>query len=113
VTRPDDFEGMERLLQNQRQTQSELTDQLLKMAESLKSNSLTFGEMLTQDEKLMEETGEAISSNLGRLKTQGGRLGIYRSKAWKTTGFTWGLVFFVILTTFIMILFIKVVPKRS
>ncbi|KAJ1913522.1 hypothetical protein H4219_005179 [Mycoemilia scoparia] len=109
--RRDDIDGVDKVIKNQRMMHEELTEDLLRMASALKNNSSAFGNMLKKDEKVLEETSSIISKNLSGLIAQGKKLGKYRSRAWATTGFTWGLVLFVILTMFIMIMFIKVAPK--
>ncbi|CAH1766607.1 9704_t:CDS:10, partial [Entrophospora sp. SA101] len=86
----EDTTNIESVLQHHRKTQEELTNDLIKMAERLKINSVTFSNILTKDEKILNEVQGVLGSNLDRLKREGLRLGKYATQTtlpykWKQT----------------------------
>ncbi|KAJ1977463.1 hypothetical protein H4R33_006217 [Dimargaris cristalligena] len=112
---PDDPDekDVERLVAHHRQVQDELTDDLVRMAQALKGNSLAFKDILTQDEKALQEAQEVMGTNQNRLQQQGGRLGTYTRKSWGTTWMTWLMVLLVCLVFILMYLVIRLFPKRA
>ncbi|KAI8322877.1 hypothetical protein GQ54DRAFT_297153 [Martensiomyces pterosporus] len=82
------------------------------MASMLKKNSMAFGDIAEKDKAIVEETAEALSSNLANIGKQGGRLNKYRKQAWGTTGMTWLAVLVVVCVFFILVLFMRIAPKR-
>ncbi|KAJ2003816.1 hypothetical protein GGI04_000671 [Coemansia thaxteri] len=109
---PDSVEGVERLLRSQRATQEDLTSDLVKMASALKSNSLAFGELVEQDKAVIQETAELLDRNVAGVGRHGARLSKYRKRAWGTTGLTWLMVLVVVSVFFILVLFMRIAPKR-
>ncbi|CAG8691129.1 5159_t:CDS:2, partial [Scutellospora calospora] len=81
----EDTSNIETVLQHHRKTQDELTSELVKMAGKLKMNSVTFGDILTKDEKIIDEAQSSLGINLDRLKKEGMRLGSYAAQSGKTT----------------------------
>nr|CAG8621573.1 12362_t:CDS:2 [Entrophospora candida] len=86
----EDTTNIESVLQHHHKTQEELTNDLIKMAERLKINSVTFSNILTKDEKILNEVQGVLGSNLDRLKREGLRLGKYATQTtlpykWKQT----------------------------
>lgn len=109
---PDTVEGVEKLLQSQRATQDDLSSDLARMATVLKKNSLAFGDVIEQDKAVIEEAGHMLDANTSNVGSQGKRLNVYRSRAWGTTGLTWLAVLVVVCVFFLLVLFMRVAPKR-
>ncbi|KAJ1984816.1 hypothetical protein H4R34_000436 [Dimargaris verticillata] len=101
----------ERLLTHHRQVQDELTGDLVRMAETLKGNTLMFGDLLTKDEKVLQEAQEVITGNVTHLQTQDTRLGRYSQRSWGTTWLTWGVILFVSITFMLMYFVVRLFPK--
>ncbi|CAG8527408.1 9649_t:CDS:2 [Acaulospora morrowiae] len=81
----EDTSNIENVLQHHRKTQEELTHDLVKMAEILKMNSAIFGDILSKDEKIIDEAQNILGTNLDRLKKEGSRLVEYAAQSRKTT----------------------------
>ncbi|KAF0450055.1 vesicle transport protein [Gigaspora margarita] len=81
----EDTSNIETVLQHHRKTQDELTNDLVKMAGKLKMNSVTFGDILAKDVKIVDEAQSILGVNLDRLKKEGTRLGAYAAQSGKTT----------------------------
>ncbi|ORX69228.1 hypothetical protein DL89DRAFT_258279 [Linderina pennispora] len=109
---PDTVEGVERLLKSQRSTQEDLTNDLVQMASILKKNTRAFGDVIERDKHVVDETAEALGSNLASMDKQGSRLSKYRKQAWGTTGITWLAVLVVVSVFFMLVLFMRIAPKR-
>ncbi|KAJ1804054.1 hypothetical protein LPJ56_005711 [Coemansia sp. RSA 2599] len=109
---PDSVEGVERLLKSQRATQDDLSSDLAKMAGILKKNSLAFSDLVEKDRVLVQETTDLLDKNTANLEKHGGRLTKYRKRAWGTTGMTWLAVLVVVSVFFMLVLFMRVAPKR-
>ncbi|KAJ2615551.1 hypothetical protein H4S08_001177 [Coemansia sp. RSA 1365] len=109
---PDSVEGVERLLKSQRETHEDLTSELAKMSGVLKTNSMAFGSLVERDKELVEETSEMLGRSASGVGTQGMRLNKYRKRAWGTTGMTWLAVLVVVAVFFMLVLFMRVAPKR-
>ncbi|KAK9767224.1 hypothetical protein K7432_003147 [Basidiobolus ranarum] len=108
----DPVESAETLLEHHRHAQEELTNDLVRMAEILKNNSMSFGDILKRDEKVLDDAHGALTGNLDRLKKESGRLTQFTKRSSKTTWITWGVVALVCLTFIFMFLFIRIFPKR-
>ena len=79
----DELSTQEHILQNHRETQEHISDDLLSMAQALKENQTKFGNAVAADNELIEKTGEALQINSGRMKQTGGRLSKYsRKNSW-------------------------------
>ncbi|KAJ2706185.1 hypothetical protein FB645_001821 [Coemansia sp. IMI 203386] len=109
---PDSVEGVEKLLKSQRATQDDLSSDLVKMAGVLKKNSLAFSDLVEKDKVLVQETTDLLDTNTANLEKHGGRLTKYRKRAWGTTGVTWLAVLVVVSVFFMLVLFMRVAPKR-
>ncbi|PVU91800.1 hypothetical protein BB560_006102 [Smittium megazygosporum] len=107
-----DFENQSRDLDLHKNTQEELANELLEMSKILKTNVVSFGEILEKDQLLVEETSDLVLKNSTVLEKQGSRLNKFRAESWKTTGFTWIVVAIVVLVFSLLLMIIKVVPKR-
>ncbi|CAG8457573.1 4873_t:CDS:10 [Acaulospora colombiana] len=56
----EDTSNIETVLRHHRKTQDELTNDLVKMVERLKMNSVIFGDILTKDEKVIDEAQNTL-----------------------------------------------------
>ncbi|CAG8565795.1 3781_t:CDS:2 [Paraglomus occultum] len=107
----DESTSTQSVLQHHRQIQSELTDDLVSLAERLKMNSLAFGDILARDEKVIDDAQATVNGNLDRLRNEGGRLRQYTVQSKKTTCFVWVVVIFVCVVFVLMFMLIRVFPK--
>ncbi|KAI9199262.1 vesicle transport protein [Polychytrium aggregatum] len=88
------------VLQQQREEQEKLTDDLNTLAANLKENTLLFGEYLKRDEKVMNETAQALDANVVRIQAENKRLAEFSA----TSRSTFWLIFFVVI--FVVVTFI-------
>ncbi|KAI9505958.1 membrane fusion protein Use1-domain-containing protein [Coemansia spiralis] len=109
---PESVDGVERLLNSQRAMHDDLTGDLVKMASILKKNTLAFGDLLEKDKSEIEETERYLEKSAVGVNKQGDRVGRYRKRAWGTTGLTWMMVLVVVSVFFMLVLFMRVAPKR-
>ncbi|KAJ2362163.1 hypothetical protein IW150_007073, partial [Coemansia sp. RSA 2607] len=109
---PNSVEGVERLLKSQRATQDDLSSDLLKMASILKKNSLAFGDLIEKDRDVVDSAAEKLGANLANMEKHGGRLDKFRKRSWGTTGMTWLMILVVVSVFFVLVLFMRVAPKR-
>ncbi|KAJ1897714.1 hypothetical protein LPJ66_003205 [Kickxella alabastrina] len=109
---PDSVEGVERLLKSQRATQDDLSSDLVKMASILKKNTLAFGDLIEKDKAVVDEASEILGGNVTHMNAHGSRLDKYRKRSWGTTGMTWMMVLVVVSVFFIMVMFMRIAPKR-
>lgn len=103
-----DTSNIEHVLQHHREMQDELTEDLARMAKSLKMNSVAFGDMLEKDKSVFETASTALENSYGRLRTEGGRLGEYSSRARGTTWLVYGSVLTVLVCFVFIYLLIKI-----
>ncbi|CCG82886.1 SNARE Slt1 [Taphrina deformans PYCC 5710] len=71
----------EHVLQNHRETQGDLSEELLTMARTLRASQQKFGESIVADNELIAQTGDALERNSGRMQQTGGRLSKYSRKS--------------------------------
>lgn len=71
----------EHVLQNHREAQGDLSEQLLTMAQTLRVSQQKFGESIVADNDLIAQTGEALERNSGKMQQTGGRLSKYSKKS--------------------------------
>ncbi|KAJ2728355.1 hypothetical protein H4S00_001018 [Coemansia sp. D1744] len=109
---PDNVAGVERLLKSQQETHDDLTAELSQMAQVLKENSLAFGKLVEDDKGLVEETTELLDRSVTGVSSQGARVTKFRKRSWGTTGMTWLAMLVVVSVFFMLVMFIKVAPKR-
>jgi len=109
----DDPANLEGVLQHHRQQQEELTNDLVRMAERLKMNSVAFGDVLKKDDQVLRAAQDAISTNLTQLQKTNKRLGAHSSRATSTTIMTWLVVGFVCLLFVVAFLVIRLFPKAK
>lgn len=89
-------------IQKHRKLQEDLTDEMVGLARQLKESSLVMSQSIKSTEKILDSTEKAVEHSLastGRVNTRA--MGIY-SKSFKTTCFTW-LVMFIMTCIFIMV----------
>ncbi|KAJ2353916.1 hypothetical protein GGF43_003378 [Coemansia sp. RSA 2618] len=109
---PGSVEGADRLLKSQRQTHADLTSELAQMAQVLKANSLAFGDLVESDKGLVDQTATLLDRSVAGVGRQGARVSQFRKRSWGTTGMTWLAMLVVVCVFFMLVLFIKVAPKR-
>ncbi len=97
----------EHVLQNHRETQEALTDDLLLMAQRLRKQQAAFGDAIIKDNKLIDKTGEALSINADKMKNTSSKLGMYSRTRSGTTWLSIGAVLACFAGVFFMIGLIK------
>ncbi|PWY97893.1 hypothetical protein BCV70DRAFT_202382 [Testicularia cyperi] len=100
-------ETSDTILQGDRSTQEALSNELLRMASVLKSNSLAFADALERDRLLLEKAGDHLGSNLDLMTRTRGKLGIYSKKARSMGWFTLTSILVVMLSWMLMFLVIR------
>ena len=98
----------EHVLQNHREAQESISDDLLQMAQSLRQNQVMFSEAILKDTQLIEKTGEALQINATKMKSAGTRLREYTRKSSSMCWLSVGAVLVAFVSFFIMIGIIKV-----
>lgn len=98
------------LIQREQATQDEMTLELVKMVQVLKSNALTVEQILAKDDKVstcsvnkikVMETGQKLlETNLNRLSEESTRLKLFSSQTSKTTICVWLMLLLVCLLFF-------------
>ncbi|KAE9463873.1 hypothetical protein C3L33_04217, partial [Rhododendron williamsianum] len=89
-------------IQKHRKLQEDLTDEMVGLAKQLKESSLVMSQSIKNTEKILDSTEEAVEHSLastGRVNTRAMDI---NSKTFKTTCFTW-LVMFAMTCIFIMV----------
>lgn len=99
----------EHILQNHREAQESISDDLLKMAKTLRESQETFGAAISADNELIEKTGEALHVNADKMKRTGGRLSQYSRKSGWSWLYTYLAIFVAFLAFFVTIGIMKVV----
>lgn len=94
-------------LQSDRSLQDSLSGELLRMAGTLKANSLRFADALERDRKIVEEAGSKLEVNLTLMTRTRGKLGEYSKKARGMGWLTLGSVAVVCISWVIMFVVIK------
>lgn len=97
----------EEVLQEQRQTQERITEDLLEMARALRQSQQAFGASMEKDDRLIELASEALNRNVGKMTSTGQRLGKYSKQSTSTTWLSLGAIGVVFAAIFIMIPIIK------
>jgi hypothetical protein len=85
VQRRTETGNIDKVLQQHRQVQDEVTSELLNMARSLKASSVEFSKALDKDNQLVADTDVLLGTSSEKLKVAGSKLGRYR----KTSSVTW------------------------
>ncbi|BFZ55625.1 hypothetical protein PYCC9005_002666 [Savitreella phatthalungensis] len=97
----------EKVLEDDRETQDRISEELLEMARALRASQVKFGEAITKDNALIDKVGEALSQNAGKMTSAGKRLGKYSKTSSGTTWLSFGAIAVVFLSIFLMIPIIK------
>ncbi|KAJ3235002.1 hypothetical protein HDU81_000947 [Chytriomyces hyalinus] len=71
--RPTDSDDS-RVLKEQVKAQEALSEDLIKLAQRLKENSLLFGDTLKADKEVLDDTHDALNSNVTRISSQNSKL---------------------------------------
>lgn len=95
------------ILSSDRSTQEALSHELLRMASSLKSQSISFSSALERDRKLLENADEKLLANLDVMTRTRGRLGEYAHKARGMGWFTLATIAVVVATWVVMFVIIR------
>lgn len=90
----------EHILQNHRETQQTISDDLLTMAQTLRKSQEAFGQAIGADNDLIDKTGEALNRNADKMKNTGGRLSQYTRKS----SWSWMYTYLAILIAFVSFL---------
>lgn len=98
----------EHILQNHREAQESISDDLLVMAQALRENQTKFGQSILRDNDLIEKTGEALHINASKMRATGSRLGEYSRKSSSMCWLSVGAVLVAFVSFFIMIGIIRV-----
>ncbi|KAI9144953.1 vesicle transport protein [Paraphysoderma sedebokerense] len=99
-------------LKIQEQLQDQLTDDLVMMAQALKSHSLAFKDMLKKDEKILSDAYSTLHSNLDRTTSTTSRLKKFMGKSSKTTFLIWILLLLACIIFVAMFFVIRLFPKH-
>lgn len=97
----------ERLRQNHRATEEELTNELSQMANQLKRNAHHFGQVLGEDRNIIEANATRLERNHEQMKKEGGRLGEVSIRGRQMTWFTIFAVAAVMVAWFMMFVIIR------
>ncbi|KAG0175623.1 hypothetical protein DFQ28_006614 [Apophysomyces sp. BC1034] len=103
--------NVEHVLQHHRQMHDEMTTELSRMAQQLKINSQSFGDILAKDDKVLSDAQGAVESNLERMRKERQRLDVHYAKSWGTSFMTFGIVLFVCIIFVLVFFTIKFLPK--
>ncbi|PWN29086.1 hypothetical protein BDZ90DRAFT_259143 [Jaminaea rosea] len=95
------------LLSTERTTQEALSNELLRMASVLRSQTVSFSDALERDRKLLESADEKLIQNMDVMTRTRGKLGEYAQQARGMGWFTLGTVLMVVVTWVIMFVVIK------
>ncbi|KAI9033272.1 membrane fusion protein Use1-domain-containing protein [Hyaloraphidium curvatum] len=85
----------EAILAHHRQTQDALANDLVSMAQALKTNALNFGQLMERDRKVIEEADTLLTANLSKTQQEGSRLKALNSSTRWTTLYSWLVIIFV------------------
>ncbi|KAJ3052640.1 SNAP receptor use1 [Rhizophlyctis rosea] len=103
----------ESLLEHNRKLQDDMTEELVRMAAALKNNTLSIGEKLQKDRKVLDEASTNLETSVGRLKKEKDRLGKLNMSARNTTWLIWGAILLVCIVFTVTFMFMRLVGKRS
>ncbi|KAI7864475.1 vesicle transport protein [Spinellus fusiger] len=110
-TREKEAYSAEHVLQHHREMQAELTTDLSRMAQQLKMNSQSFGDILAKDTLVLTEAQKAVQDNLERMQKERKRLDSHYTKSWGTSFMTFGTVLFVCIVFILVFFTIRFLPK--
>ncbi|TGZ84636.1 hypothetical protein EX30DRAFT_337137 [Ascodesmis nigricans] len=102
-TKDSEGQNTEALLDDQRREQESITEDLVKMAQMLKSNSLEFGKSLEEEKVYLQEASQGLDRNTVGLDAAGRRIEDMRKK--DSVNFYWTVIYLasmVVLAFFIL-----------
>ena len=85
---------------------------MIAFAKTLKSNSLAMAEILTTDEKVIDDSHKFMSTNQAQLTKHTDNVIRLKHRVGRNTLWMWCAFFFVMITTILMYFFIRLFPKR-
>ncbi|ORX75127.1 hypothetical protein BCR32DRAFT_272088 [Anaeromyces robustus] len=106
----DEFKS---LIANQKKIQEGYTDDLVKLAATLKANSLGFTELLKKDEKVREEADSLLQENVSNVQREGKKLKTLIKSTRSTKWFIYLIMLIVFLMFILTVLFIRIFPVQK
>jgi hypothetical protein len=85
---------------------------MVAFAKTLKSNSLAMAEILTTDEKVIDDAHKFMTANQVQLTKHTDSVIKLKHRVGRNTLGMWCAFFFVVTTTLLMYFFIRLFPKR-
>jgi len=107
-----DGDEVKSLIANQKKIQEGYTDDLVKLAATLKANSLAFTDLLKKDEKVREEADTLLTENVAHVQREGKKLKSLLKSTKKTKWFIYLILLIVFVMFIFTILFIRVFPVQ-
>ncbi|KAJ6591096.1 hypothetical protein DFH09DRAFT_1138556 [Mycena vulgaris] len=95
-----------RLLQHSNARQRDMSEEMARMATQLKQNAIHFGELLANDQRVVEETDQKLEGNYGYMQKTRVRTRDLRGKTGSTTCLVLGIV---LLVTFLFMLMVSLI----
>ncbi|KAK7019884.1 hypothetical protein R3P38DRAFT_2970793 [Favolaschia claudopus] len=96
-----------RLLQHSTTRQREMADQMALMASQLKRNAIHFGELMAQDQRVLEETDKKLEGNFGYMQQTQVRTKNLNAKSWSSTWIRMLIIFGVVFVFMFMVFFMR------
>ncbi|ORX52986.1 hypothetical protein BCR36DRAFT_411347 [Piromyces finnis] len=107
-----DHDEVKNLIANQKKIQEGYTDDLVKLAATLKANSLAFTDLLHKDEKVREEADTLLTENVAHVQREGKKLKSLLKSTKKTKWFIYLILLIVFVMFIFTILFIRIFPVQ-
>lgn len=95
-------------IEKHRKLQEDLTDEMVVLARTLKESSLMMSQSLNDTEKILDSTGKAVETSLATTGRVNARATEIYSESFKTTCFTWLIIFAMICIFIMVVLLIRV-----
>lgn len=99
-------------LQQERNTQEAMTDELLRLVSRLKANAAEVEHVVARDAGTMDESERLLSGNFARLARETRLLRVLAQKSGWTTLVMWIMLGLVLLMFVVALVFIRLFPKR-
>ncbi|KAJ6551425.1 hypothetical protein B0H19DRAFT_1220745 [Mycena capillaripes] len=96
-----------RLLQHSNARQRDMAEQMHLMATQLKRNAVHFGELLAEDQRVVEGTERKLEGNFGYMQQTQVRAKALNAKTWSSTWINMLIIVVVLVLTFFMISLIR------
>ncbi|XP_070542150.1 vesicle transport protein USE1-like [Ptychodera flava] len=104
-------EDLDTLLQHHQDMQEKLAEDMIKLAQSLKHNSIVASNIIKEDNKMLGDATKLADVNYDRLKVESDRLEAHTKKS--CNWWVWILLLVVCITFLWMIMFIRMFPKKT